>query len=160
MTFDEDVLKLIQEHLPAKMFEATKERIQAVSNLQSALDRQVEEIDRLEEGLKSATEMLNKHENLDERTKVVRETEKELCKEKLKHEERKRDLRCEKMAHELCLEQSKSQFCREVALGLVRNVEYKKSTLTQNQVQESYNNNGEKTAIAYKTGEEETTEAK
>lgn len=77
----------------------------------------------------------------------VLESEIQANKDRIKDiEVRERNLKIETLVYQLECEKNKTDFCKEVALGLVKNVEYKRSQYTSMQKTFPDNNGNYKTA--------------
>lgn len=125
--FDDEVEALVQKHLPVKAFDAFKARIQSVEKLETEAknrdtlvsDLMAEKVDLQKKVVKLQAKAIrsldldNRKCSLDNREEILKTAELRL---KIDTLELKLEVECEKTA-----------FCKEVALGLVRNTEYREN---------------------------------
>jgi hypothetical protein len=140
--FEEEIEKILKDHLPQKMFDTVRERIEKVEELENTIDdltdereaqeNQIETLQKTNERhIKAIAELNAREKELESKEKYLKEGEASL-----------QNLKEQDLLNRLFVAEEKAQFCREVALSLVRNVEYKKSVLTSRAVHQQKDGNG------------------
>lgn len=112
------IQKAITESLPAQVGETLRKQLELIPILEKQLESSKTSISGLEKNVIQLKEErselaleLSKHQALDVREKIV--------------SERERNSKLEELKYQLDAEKEKTQFSRDVALGLVRNTEYR-----------------------------------
>lgn len=115
-----ELLDVIKKSLPQQTGEALKELLQEGEQNKVELERLTKINKELNEGINSLTSKLKGIEIELAKYKDLEEREAKLL-------EATRQLDIQKLQHELSCEKEKTQFSKDIALGLVRNTEYRKS---------------------------------
>lgn len=117
---EQEIKAIIEKNLPAQVGDFLKERlIQAeedaakVKELQRILDTRAAAIRDLEKQIAYYKKLDERNNTLEAREKIVSDKE--------------RNLEIETLKFQLASEKEKSIFSKDVALGLVRNIEYRRS---------------------------------
>jgi hypothetical protein len=118
----EKIEKAITESLPAQVGETLRKELERIPKLEAEVKRLTNdysltshEVVRLQQENQKLREEISKHSLLDQREKVISEKE--------------RNLKIEELAYQLQAEKDKTDFTKQVALGLVRNTEYRRTLM-------------------------------
>lgn len=135
---NEEIKELLQKHLPAQVGETLKERLAQADRDEKTVKLQDESIKDLKKDLLDLDGRLQEYKQFDVRNALLESREKEL-------EARERNLEVETLKYQLASSNNNTEFARSVALGLVRNTEYRKNIFdTENvggvPVKDSYGN--------------------
>lgn len=134
--FDEDtrqvMLDLIQKNLPQAVSETLKSELEALAEFRKNSGFTIKLTADLSRVREELTNLKNKVGDLREREQVL------VMKEGLLNS-RERDFILNELQSELEREQEKTQFCKDIALGLVRNVEYRNEVYTSSNKQQMVN---------------------
>lgn len=119
-TLPEDIQAAVSKHLPQALGEELQKRLKKadedalrVQSLQKMFDDAEKQKERLNLRIEGLEKQLKQHAELADREKAV--------------DKREHDADLTELKIRLDAEQSKNQFAKDVALGLVRNVEYRNS---------------------------------
>jgi hypothetical protein len=127
---EQEIKDIIQKNLPAQVGEVLRVRLEQ-ADLDSARVKALENsLKSREELIDTQSEALQKYREFDSRNSKLDKREAEL-------NERERNLKIELLEYQLDSEKEKTSFTKEVALGLVRNTNYRKSIL-DNETQAGY----------------------
>lgn len=114
------ISKAITESLPAQLGEELRKQLELIPSLQNEVNQFIErnnflrfDLDAAREKLTKAQEEISKHAHLSVREKAIQDAE--------------RKFEIEKLTYQLAAEKDKTEFAKGVALGLVRNAEYRTS---------------------------------
>lgn len=129
---EKEIQESIAKNLPSQVGEVLKERLELIPKL----ERQIESLlTTQKDSSKTVSDLeskLSEYKSLDTRnsTLVARESAVDL---------KDRNLEIESLKVQLAAEKDKSEFAKNTALGLVRNIEYR-SSIHDSQTQASYSN--------------------
>lgn len=115
-----EIKAIIEKNLPAQVGEVLKQRLDQAEK-DSARVKHLEQLLADKNHIITANEkLLNEYRQNDERNKNLNAREKEI-------EGRELKFQTDNLAYQLACEKEKTQFTKEVALGLVRNTEYRRN---------------------------------
>jgi hypothetical protein len=117
---NKEILEAINKDLPNQLGSVLKEKLNENETLMSENKNLIKELDGLNKALKEYEALGRKEESLDKRELILNQKEEEL-------KELKRNIEIEKLTYQLNNEKDKVQFTKDVALGLVRNSEFRKT---------------------------------
>lgn len=120
MSTEQEIQEIIKKNLPAQVGDVLKTRLEQAERDANSVANQREQIISKEATIKELEEQLEKYRKFDIRNDGLDKREVEL--NKIKH-----DLDLEILKAELVNEKDKSVFAKSIALGLVRNTEYRKT---------------------------------
>ena len=125
--FDEDTRRImidsIQKNLPQAVGETLKEELEELARFRKNSEVTVKLTADLSEVRKELATLKRQTDNLWEREQTLVKKEDEIaCRE--------RDFAMKQLQAQLEREREKTQFCKDIALGLVRNVEYRNEVFT------------------------------
>ena len=133
-SIDQEIMEALKKQMPAKMFEATKEKIAENDKMVVRIKELERKVDNQDDQIANLTAELGEHGKLDVREKAVIEKEADIKKRKSVLWTKELEMTKKEMEYQLDAEKSKSQFCKEVALGLVRNIEFRKNVYSNGNV--------------------------
>jgi hypothetical protein len=119
MSTKEEIRLIIQKNLPAEVGAVLKERLEKAEQDERSLENLKSVNEALQKREKELLAEIEKYKKFDERNKELDAREQQLG-------VRIRDFEVLKLNYELAAEKDKTQFAKDVALGLVRNSEYRK----------------------------------
>jgi DNA repair exonuclease SbcCD ATPase subunit len=120
MELEKEIQESIKKNLPQQVSDVLKARLEQADKDAArvkTLEKEVKDLEEQEEVFKSTIKEYNK---LDERNSLLESRGKEL-------ETKERNLEIEQLKYQLSAEKDKTTFSQSVALGLVRNIEYRKN---------------------------------
>jgi len=121
-TLSPEMVKLIEKDLPKHLSESLKQRLEIGETAERELEVVRKNYNMLISKHEALENTLSKHKSLDERNDLLLVKQKELDGRELK-------LDLEKAKHELECQKGMTNHATAVAMGLVRNITYRKSIL-------------------------------
>lgn len=123
MDISKDIQEVINQQLPSAVGEVLRKRLEqaeedakALTAYKNELAQKNKKINELSEQVVDLQQTIRDHAALDIREKTIAD--------------RERELKVTLLEGQLAAANDKTQFAKEVALGLVRNVEYRQSAMT------------------------------
>lgn len=113
-----EIKAIIEKNLPAEVGTTLKTVLEKAAQDAETVKLQVQRINTLEQGVLKQEETIKNYQKQDERNAKLGEREKIVS-------EKERNLEIETLKFQLAAEKEKTSFSKEVALGLVRNIEYR-----------------------------------
>jgi hypothetical protein len=127
MNTDLEIQEIIKKNLPQQVGDVLKVRLEQAEKDANLVVQLKNKISQLEESVKKQLDLLDEYELLDRRNSKL--DEREVLLNKKQH-----DLDLEILQQKFENEKDKSDFAKSLALGLVRNTEFRKSVYdTENQ---------------------------
>lgn len=127
MNIEKEISKILEEQLPAKMFETVKDKIESIGLLEKKADGLKKELEEKQKRVISLTVRLNeKNEQVSAMADLEHE-KREHAENLSQFEERERNLAIHDLRIQLAASEDKVAFVKEVALGLVRNTSFRKT---------------------------------
>lgn len=120
MTQEQEIQEVIKKNLPQHVGETLKTRLEQADKDAKSVKELTVRIDTLNQEVMKANEKIETYKEFDLRNGLLDSREKELETEKNKIE-------LEKLKYQLQSEKDKTAFSQNLAMGLVRNTEYKKT---------------------------------
>lgn len=115
----EELKAVIEKNLPAQVGETLKQRLAQAETDAKLVQTQLTRIASLEDTVKRLENTVNEYRKNDERNAALDAREQKV-------QEAERNLKIASLEYQLQTERDKSQFTRDVALGLVRNTTYRR----------------------------------
>lgn len=131
----EGIQKIIEANLPKQVGEVLQKRLQELEEKEEQLIKANELISKQSVEISELTSRVTSKEHLDKQYEVLEVNLAKLV-------EDKRNLKVEKLEFQLASERDKTQFSKEVALGLVRNTEFRKTVFDSENQEGYYDGNG------------------
>jgi hypothetical protein len=130
-----EIEQLIKKHLPAQVGDTLKKVLEQGERDAKTIIEQKEEISKLTTRLETANNKLSHYRNFDDRNAKLEVRERDCDK-------RERDLKIATLEYKLEVEKDKTAFTKNVALGLVRNTNYRTRILSDSQIptRDEFNN--------------------
>ena len=119
-TQEQGLQEVLKKNLPQHVGEALRERLEQADRDASELATQKDRVKNLEAKEKDYLNELENYKQFDTRNALLEISKKEL-------ETERNILELEKLKYQLQSEKDKTEFTKTVALGLVRNTEYRKT---------------------------------
>lgn len=120
MTQEQEIQEVIKKNLPQHVGETLKQRLEQADKDATEVKTLKAQKEHLEKEIKALQTEIEQYRNFDIRNGLLDLREKEI-------ETEKRDLEVEKLKYQLQSEKDKTTFSQNLAMGLVRNTEYKKT---------------------------------
>jgi len=120
MSLEKEIQESIEKNLPLQVGSVLKTRLEKADKDEKEVLSLTSQIEKIKITLTEKEAEIKQYKKLDERNNELDKREVEL--NKIKH-----DLDLEMLKKELANEQDKSSFAKSVALGLVRNSEYRRN---------------------------------
>ena len=117
------ILEQIRKNLPQAVGETLKAELEALARFRSEIPNMMKIREELASVIKDFSAYKAKHAEIDKRESALAIGEANLA-------AKDRDFTLNTLHAELRFEKEKTQFCKDIALGLVRNVEYRSSVFT------------------------------
>jgi hypothetical protein len=117
---DIEIKAIIEKNLPAQVGEVLKQRLEQAEKDAATVSFQADSLRQKDRDITALEERTIEYQKFDIRNAELEKREKIL-------EQTERNLKIEKLTYELTAERDKTQFTKDVALGLVRNIEYRKT---------------------------------
>jgi len=130
MSYEEEIKTVMKEHMPQKMYEVLKEKMDTYDGLAETLEEAHERIEELENVINDKNKKLAEADTIIIKAKSretsmnIRQQELDRREDELDRQERR--METFRLKTRLACETDKSEFAKSVALGLVRNTEYRK----------------------------------
>lgn len=122
--------EIIKKNLPAQVGEVLSKELERLYKVETEHNYYKDIVSKNDVEIKELRSKLEEHRVLDAKLKTIEEAQ-----EKLNNETR--DLKVKILEYQLEAEKDKTDFTKNVALGLVRNTEFKKS-IFDNEIQQPY----------------------
>ena len=116
----EEIQESIEKNLPKQVGDTLRKRLEEADRLEAALKVSEDRADGLSKDLNKALEIIEDYKKFDERNAALEVREKELKEKEIKFE-------IETLTYQLAAEKDKTEFSKNIALGLVRNTNYRKA---------------------------------
>lgn len=132
----DEIKAIIEKNLPAQVGETLKKVLEQGKKDSETVEQQAEQIKKLLKTAQEKDELIQNYKKFDERNSALEAREK-AC------EMQERDLKVKTLEYQLEAEKSKTVFSQSVALGLVRNTEYRRDlfdTVSDNSGRDQYGN--------------------
>ena len=110
---------IIEKHMPEQVGDVLKKRLKQAEEDAIKLKQQNELLVNNNLTITNLEKVISNYKNFDERNSNLEVREKAVA-------ESERNLQIKKLEYELASEKEKTQFSKDVAMGLVRNTEYRK----------------------------------
>lgn len=120
MTQEQEFQEVIKKNLPQQVGEVLKGRLEQADKDASEVKRLNVLLNKCADDKANLEERIEKYQQFDTRNSLLEAAEKQLETERNKFE-------LEKLSYQLAAEKDKTEFTKSVALGLVRNTEYRKT---------------------------------
>lgn len=120
MTLEQDFQEVIKKNLPQQVGETLKIRLEQADKDANQVKHLTSTVDKLNQEVMKANELLEKYKQYDVRNALLDSREKEI-------ETKEKSLELEQLKYQLQSEKDKTVFSQNIALGLVRNTEYRKT---------------------------------
>lgn len=117
-----EIKAIIEKNLPAQVGETLKQVLEQGKKDSETVKQQAEQINKLLKTVQERDELIQTYKKFDERNSSLESREK-AC------EIQERDLKVKTLEYQLEAEKSKTVFSQNVALGLVRNTEYRRTIM-------------------------------
>ncbi len=118
---DAEMQEIIKKHLPAQLGETLKKRLEQADEDADTVKNQKEQILSKDSTIRGLEKTITEYKKFDEINKGLEAREKVIADKESK-------LKIEELTYQLSSEKEKTKFASDVALGLVRNIEYRNST--------------------------------
>lgn len=115
-----EIKAIIEKNLPAQVGDVLKQRLEQAEKDASKVKLQQQEIETKVEVIRLLEARLNDYSEFDSRNSLLEAREKTV-------DQTERNLKIETLEFQILAEKEKTQFAKDVALGLVRNTEYKRT---------------------------------
>ena len=126
------ILEQIRKNLPQAVGETLKAELEALARFRIGAKNVLKTHEELENLRKEFADYKRQHNSLDDREEALTMAEAQLA-------AKDRDFTLNTLHAELRFEKEKAQFCKDIALGLVRNVEYRNDVFTSSNRQHMVN---------------------
>ncbi|OGB84453.1 hypothetical protein A3F66_07030 [candidate division TM6 bacterium RIFCSPHIGHO2_12_FULL_32_22] len=130
-----EINELIKKSLPQQVGEQLRIRLEQADKDTLKVKQQEESLQNKNKTITELEKTISEYKKFDERNSKLEEREKKICEDEL-------NFRVKILEYQLASEIDKTQFSKEVALGLVRNTEFKKSIFDSETMQPFLDNNG------------------
>ena len=120
MELEKELNEIIKKSLPQHVGETLRERLEQADKDEEENKKLKEEQQKLKSELSEKNSVIEQYKKFDERNKDLNRREKELEAGLIK-------LEIETLKYQLEVEKDKTDFTKSIALGLVRNTQYKKT---------------------------------
>lgn len=150
---EQEIQEIIKKNLPAQVGEILQKRLEQAESDYRSLQNLKEKMLSLDEQIIRLNEEISKYKAFDSRNSLLEIREKLVS-------EQERNLKIETLEFQLQAEKEKTQFSKDVALGLVRNTEYKRSFMDNKTVPEGMDQYGNQRYATHTLISEETKLAK
>lgn len=116
----QEIKEIIQKNLPAQVGEVLRETLEQAEKDAEQVKILSENINKKTFEIKNLHYEIEEYRKFDERNQQLEQREKDVA-------NKERNLTIQQLTYELNSEKEKTQFSKDVALGLVRNTEFRKS---------------------------------
>lgn len=120
MTQEQEFQEVIKKNLPAQVGDVLKARLEQADRDANTIKTQDERIKELNQQVMKANELIENYKQFDKRNEALDGREKGLKEKEIIFE-------IEVLKYQLLAEKDKTEFSKNIALGLVRNTEYRKT---------------------------------
>lgn len=117
---NKELQELYEKHLPNQIGIALKNKLEQGEKDATELSLLKQSYEKLRKEKLSLDNELKQHKSIDEKLAEIETKSKEV-------EEREKKIGIDELKYQLAAEKEKTQFTRDIAMGLVRNVEYRKN---------------------------------
>lgn len=149
---EKDIEEIIQKNLPAQVGTVLKNRLEQAEKDAEEVKQQKAYLEERSKEIQAFRVLIEDYKKFDERNLKLEEREKMVT-------EVERNLKIRELEFQLISEKEKTEFSKSVALGLVRNIEYRKNIFdseNQNSYQDSHGNYVYPTPINKSLNEDKT----
>ena len=115
-----EIKEIIAKNLPAHVGDVLKTRLEQADKNDIKIEVQTKELEAKDKTIRELEKTIRDYSALDQRNSQLSAREKEV-------EDKERDLKIKTLEYQLDSEKDKTKFSQDVALGLVRNSEYRRS---------------------------------
>jgi len=130
MTQEQEIQELIKKHLPQQVGETLKVTLEHAEKDAKKVKEQDEKLIERRKEIDKLESIIQEYKKFDERNSLLDAREKEL-------EAKENKLEIDELKYQLSAEKDKTEFSKNIALGIVRNTEYRK-TIFDSENQEPY----------------------
>jgi len=120
MELEKELQESIKKNLPQQVGEVLKQRLEQADKDANEVKRLKELLDKYADDKIGLEKQIEEYKQFDSRNSLLESREKEI-------ETKEKQLEVETLKYQLQSEKDKTEFSQKVALGLVRNVEYRKN---------------------------------
>lgn len=120
MELEKELQESIKKNLPQQVGEVLKQRLEQADKDAKELDLQKRSVDALTTQVASLLATIGNYEKFDVRNGLLESREKEI-------ENKEKLLEIQELKYQLQAEKDKTTFSQNLAMGLVRNIEYRKN---------------------------------
>ena len=149
---EKEFQEIIQKNLPAQVGEALKIRLIIADNAEKLIPELKNRIEQLEGTVLSQESKIISQNEIDAKLQLLKTQEEKLTTER-------RDLEVEKLKIQLEAEKEKSEFSKGVAMGLVRNIEFRRNVFNSKSGPDSTDQYGNQLYATHTVNATETKEA-
>lgn len=132
---DNEINEIIKKNLPAQVGEVLKQRLEQAEKDAADLKKCSKDLADATATVSELNILLGRHKSLDERSEALKARE-------IAVDVLERSQKTNQLQYELESEKQKTDFVKSVALGLVRNTEYRKNIFDSETQAGHYNENG------------------
>lgn len=118
--FNKELQELYEKHLPNQIGVALKNKLEQAEKDATELATLKQAHEKLQKEKISLDDELRQHKSIDEKLAEIETKTKEV-------EAREKKVDIDELKYQLAAEKEKTQFMRDIGMGLVRNVEYRKT---------------------------------
>jgi hypothetical protein len=118
MAMELEIKDIIAKNLPAHVGDVLKQRLEQADKDAANLKEALEKVSNLSKELAEAKIQLNKHDTISNRIGELEAYEKAI-------DLKERNIELDILKRQLAIEKEKTDFTQSIALGLVRNIEYR-----------------------------------
>lgn len=122
-TIEQEMYAVIEKKLSKQVGTVLKDRLIRADELENLLSSAIKDVERHTKTIRDLQQTISEHNSLDERGRSLAIRESEVSAKENK-------LEIDKLKYELSSEKSKSEFVKEVSMGLVRNSAYRTSVFS------------------------------
>lgn len=117
---EQEFKQIIEKNLPAQVGDVLKKRLEQAKEDEAKVTHLEKQVGILNQAVTGLEARIAEYKKLDDRNAAI-EAREDAC------ALQERDLKVETLTYKLLAEMEKTQFSKDVALGLVRNTEYRKN---------------------------------
>ncbi len=132
---EKEINDIIKKNLPAEVGSILKQRLEQAETDAETVESQKRQLKENSARFSDLNEQILAYQKLDERNSKLEERERAV-------ENKERSLEIETLKYQLASEKDKTDFSHKVALGLVRNVEYRKNIFDSENAMGYYDQQG------------------
>jgi len=117
---EKEIKEIIEKNLPAQVGMVLRERLEKAERDENEIELLLSAASERKEEIAGLKRIISEYQEFDTRNATLEKREKDVS-------ERERQAEIEKLKYELQTEKDKTQFTKDVTMGLVRNTEYKRT---------------------------------